>query len=192
MPIPSFNSDGVLPPFIGRTGPPEWLSPYRTTAVEVVRILGTTATRQTILKGWFDHRAALRAMGFDRGFQWLVGSFVEDKEPKDLDTVGFLFRPPGIDDEKMLADLMQANGHVFDRAQVKATHSVDFMPVDLNGAPDALINDIGYWLNLFSHRRQDSLWKGFLQITLEDEAEDKAALALLDATRVEQKDGGMP
>ena len=192
MPIPSFTSEGVLPPFVGRAGPPEWLSPYRTTAVEVVRMLGTTPKRQAILKGWLWHRAALRTIGFDRGFQWLVGSFVEDKEPNDLDTVAFLFRPPGIDDEKMLTDLMQANGDVFDRAQVRKTHSVDFMSVDLNGAPEVLINDVGYWLNLFSHRRQDSLWKGLLQITLEDEAEDKAALAFLDAAKTVQKDGGTP
>ena len=37
------------------------------------------------------YRAALRAVGFDRGFQWLDGSFVEDRVPKDLDVVSFTY-----------------------------------------------------------------------------------------------------
>ena len=195
MPIPSFTIDGVLPPFVGPNGPggaPEDLSPYPTTATEVVTTLAMTPTRRTILKGWLDHRASLRAIGFDRGFQWLDGSFVEDKEPRDLDIVAFLYRPPGIHDGNMLARLMHGNIGLFGRAQVKATFSVDFFPVDLNATPEALVSLTRYWLGLFSHRRQDSLWKGMLQIRLEDEADDTAALALLNPADAAPNIGGTP
>lgn len=195
MPVPSFTIDGVLPPFVGPNGPggaPEDLSPYLTTAAEVVTTLATSPTRRTILKGWLNHRASLRAIGFDRGFQWLDGSFVEDKEPQDLDIVAFLYRPPGIRDGNMLARLMQSNIGLFGRAQVKTTYSLDFFPVDLNGTPEGLVSLTRYWLGLFSHRRQDSLWKGMLQVRLEDEADDAAALALLDAANNEPNKGGTP
>lgn len=193
MPIPSFTIDGVLPPFVGPNGPggaPEDLSPYAVTATEVVATLATSATRQVILKGWLDHRAALRAIGFDRGFQWLDGSFVEDKEPRDLDLIAFLYRPPGIHDGNALARLMQANIGLFGRVQVKTTYNLDFFPVDLNGTPEALVSLTRYWLGLFSHRRQDSLWKGMLQVRLEDDADDTAALAML--TLAAPNTGAMP
>lgn len=183
MPIPPFTIDGILPPFVGPDGPggaPEDLSPYLVTSTEVVTTLATSATRRTILRGWLDHRASLRAIGFDRGFQWLDGSFVEDKEPRDLDVVAFLYRPPGIRDGNTLARLMQSNIGLFGRAQVKATYSLDFFPVDLNGTPEALVSLTRYWLGLFSHRRQDDLWKGMLEVRLEDEPDDAAALTLLD------------
>lgn len=193
MPIPSFTIDGILPPFVGPNGPggaPEDLSPYTTTAAEVVTTLATSAARKTILKGWLKHRAALRVIGLDRGFQWLDGSFVEDKKPQDLDIVSFFYRPPGIQDGSMVARLMQANIRLFARPQVKATYSLDFFPVDLNGTPEALVSLTRYWLGLFSHRRQDSLWKGMLQVRLEDEADDAAALALLDPNDEEPENNG--
>jgi hypothetical protein len=96
MPIPAFSIDGVLPPYVGPGGPggaPQDMTPYVATAVEVVLTLGTTPRRRTILGRWLDHRAALRGLGFQRGFQWLDGSFVEQKEPNDLDIVTFVFRP---------------------------------------------------------------------------------------------------
>ena len=193
MPIPLFTIDGVLPPFVGPNGPggaPEDLSPYAVSATEVVTTFATSATRRTILKGWLDHRAALRAIGFDRGFQWLDGSFVEDKNPKDLDLISFFYRPLGIHDGNTLVRLMQANIGLFGRSQVRSTYSLDFFPIDLNGTPETLVSLTRYWLGLFSHRRQDGLWKGMLQVRLEDEADDTAALALL--TPAAPNPGGTP
>lgn len=193
MPIPSFTIDGILPPFVGPNGPggaPEDLSPYQTTAAEVVTTLATTATRRTILKGWLGHRASLRAIGFDRGFQWLDGSFVENKEPQDLDIVTFFYRPPGIHDGSTLAKIMQGNITLFGRAQVKASFHLDFFAVDLNGTPEALVSLTRYWLGLFSHRRVDSLWKGMLQVRLDDEVGDAAALALLNSIEANVNVGG--
>jgi hypothetical protein len=182
MPLPAFNIDGILPPFVGPDGPggaPEDLSPYVVTALEVVTSLGTTEGRKTILRGWLLHRAALRAAGFVRGFQWLDGSFVEDKVPKDLDIVSFTYRPPSIRDRIALARHLLANVHIFGRPQVKAMFHLDFFPIDLDGSTEAIVNLTRYWVGLFSHRRDDHLWKGMLQVRLEDVADDKAALAFL-------------
>jgi hypothetical protein len=111
MPIPAYTIDGVLPPYVGPAGPggaAEDMSPYVMTAIEVAATFATTDERKAILRGWLRHRAALRAVGFDRGFQWLDGSFVENKNPRDLDVVTFLYRPPGHGGGD-LAKLLRAN-----------------------------------------------------------------------------------
>lgn len=182
MPIPAFTHDGVLPPFVGPDGPggsSDDMSPYLVTATEVVTTFGHTEERKDILRGWLRHRADLRAAGFGTGFQWLDGSFVEEKEPKDLDVVAFLYRPAGIADGNALAKLMRANAQLFVRSRVKTEYRLDFFPLDLEGSPEALVAVSRYYLGLFSHRRADYLWKGMLQVRLEDEADDAAALASL-------------
>lgn len=184
MPLPSFTIDGVLPPFVGPDGPgggAEDLSPYVVTALEMVRTLGKTPERRTILDGWLRHRAAMRAIGFDRGFQWLDGSFVEDKQPQDLDVVSFLYRPPGVRDRDALAAMMHANLDLFLRPRVREVYSLDSFSIDLDGSPEGLVGTSRYFLSLFSHRRGDNLWKGMLQVRLEDAADDDAALAALGA-----------
>lgn len=182
MPIPTFTIDGVLPPYVGADGPgggAEDMSPYVATALEVVATLGLSDTRKQILRGWLHHRAALRAVGFERGFQWLDGSFVESKDPKDLDVVSFLYRPPGIRDPSQLLIVMRANANLFVRNLVKSQFSLDAFPIDLDGSPEALVSSSRYFLGLFSHRRGDDLWKGMLQVRMEDIADDNAALAAL-------------
>lgn len=194
MPIPSFTIDGVLPPYVGPNGPggaAEDMSPYVATAFEVVTTLASSPGRRNILSGWLNHRADLRAIGFERGFQWLDGSFVEDKEPRDLDVVSFLYRPQGIQTPQQLAMVMQANGALFMRNLVKAQYRLDAFPIDLDGSPEALVSSARYFLGLFSHRRSDDLWKGMLQVRMEDAADDAAALASLGIAPA-QAVGGQP
>lgn len=155
------------------------MSPYVVTALEAVLTLGWTASRKSVLRGWLQHRVALRATGFNRGFQWLDGSFVESKDPKDLDVVSFLYRPIGIHNPGQLLAVMQANLNLFGRSQVKAEFSLDAFLIDLDGSPEALVNSTRYFLGLFSHRRGDDLWKGMLQVRLGDVADDSAALTAL-------------
>lgn len=184
MPIPAFNINGVLPPYVGPNGPggaAEDMSPYMTTGLEVVSTLATTNGRQDILRGWLRYRADLRAIGFERGFQWLDGSFVEDKEPRDLDVVSFLYRPMGITDPTQLLMVMRANAKLFVRNLVKAEYNLDAFPIDLDGSPEALVSSARYFLGLFSHRRGDDVWKGMLQVRFEDIGDDAAALATLDS-----------
>jgi len=182
MPIPAFTIDGVIPPYVGPDGPggaAEDMSPYVATALEVVSTLASSYERRNILRGWLRHRADLRAVGFERGFQWLDGSFVEDKRPRDLDVVSFLYRPQGIQDPHQLLMVMRANGNLFVRNLVKTEYSLDAFPVDLDGSPEALVSSARYFLGLFSHRRGDDVWKGMLQVRFEDVADDAAALAAL-------------
>lgn len=195
MPIPAFTIDGVLPPYVGPNGPggaAEDMSPYVATALEVVTTLGASNERREILRGWLRHRADLRAIGFERGFQWLDGSFVEDKAPRDLDVVSFLYRPQGIQDAGQLLVVMRANANLFVRNLVKAEYSLDAFPVDLDGSPEALVSSARYFLGLFSHRRGDDLWKGMLQVRLEDVADDAGALAVLGPAPAAAGIGGQP
>src|SRR5262245_12211446 len=129
MPIPAFTIGGILPPFVGPLGPGgavEDMSPYIVTALEVATTLGSTNERNVILRGWLQHRAALRRIGFVRGFQWIDGSFVERKDPQDLDVLTFLYRPPSMNDANDLRKLLEANVGLFDRDQVKASFHLDF------------------------------------------------------------------
>jgi len=181
MPLPDFNIDGVLPPFVGTDGPGghlEDLSPYKVGVLETVHALSFSEPRKTILRGWLLHRRALRAIGFTEGFQWLDGSFVEkDKEPKDIDVVTYFRRPPMAQTPTELAAHLRANLPVFSRAQVKATFH-DFLFVDLQGTSEAIVNLTRYYTGLFSHRRSDYLWKGMLEVSMDD-AQDQDALDLL-------------
>src|SRR5262249_16855943 len=126
---------------------------------------------------------------FVRGFQWVDGSFVERKDPQDIDVVTFLHRPPGMNPAAAVA-LVRANPNPLDRARVKAIFRVDLFLVDLDGSAEAIVNAGRYYAGLFSHRRADSLWKGMLQVTLEDTADDAAALAILGPASPAMPTGG--
>lgn len=182
MPIPSFTIDGVLPPYVGPHGPggaSEDLSPYEVSATEVVTTFGTTQNRQDILRRWLMHRGDLRAIGIVQGFQWLDGSFLENKEPNDLDTVSFVYRPA---QAVQLADwnaFIVGNLHLFDRGPVKQNFRLDAFFVDLHGHPETVVEMSRYYMGLFSHRRGDDLWKGMLKVRLDNAADDTNALAIL-------------
>lgn len=188
MSVPAFNIDGVIPPFVGANGPgghPQELTPYATTALEVVSALGTSENRRAILRGWIAHRARLRELGFTSGFQWLDGSFVEAKEPHDLDVVSYVRRPPAAATPALLLPIMQANPDVFDRAQAKDDYQLDAFFVDMDATPETVVQLTAYWLGLFSHRREDMLWKGMLKVDLDGEADDQMALEALDLWEIE-------
>lgn len=182
MPIPAFTIDGILPPFIGPNGPGGAfgdMTPYLVKAEEVAVRFGTTANRRTILRNWLTFRADLRAAGFVNGFQWIDGSFVEDKEPKDIDVISFTYRPPIPTDPTQRANWIAAISPLFSRAPVKNKYNIDLFPIDLNGNPETLVDATRYYGALFSHRRGDNLWKGMLSVRLEDVADDQAALAAI-------------
>jgi hypothetical protein len=182
MALPDFNIDGLLPPFVGDTpaGPRSEMSPYRGSALDVVLAFSFTEGRKSILRGWLLHRKALRAIGFDVGFQWLDGSFVEKvKEPMDIDTITFLRRPEHVRNLPDLGRFWRANLPVLGRPQVKASFHVDFFPLDLDGDDEILVDLTRYYLSLFSHRREDLVWKGMIQVPLDAGAADDQALELL-------------
>jgi hypothetical protein len=53
------------------------------------------------------------------------------------------------------------------------------MFVDMDATPEAVVDSTHYWLGLFSHRRLDSMWKGMLKVSLEDNGNDATASGLL-------------
>jgi len=182
MAIPPFNIDGVVPPFVGARGPggsSADMSPYVASALEIVVFFGSSNLRKSILRGWLAHRAAVRAIGFDRGFQWVDGSFVEDKVPGDVDVISFFYRPLAASTQTQLFALMQANVELFKRPLVKTKYKVDLMLVDLNGSPEALVEATRYYFGLCSHRRVDHLWKGMIRVNLGDLTDEAAALSVL-------------
>jgi hypothetical protein len=183
MAVPAYTIDGVLPPFLGSDpgGDPAAMSPYIVTATEVVDRFGTTVGRRAIMKGWLDHRAALRPIGIMGGFQWLDGSFLEDKEPSDLDLVIFVTRPPGATDMAGWIRFLTTNHALLDRPTLKAQFKLDVLFLDLDGNREALISLTRYYLQLFSHQRQSFLWKGMLHVPLDNAGDDTGALAHLFA-----------
>lgn len=184
MSIPAFNIDGVIPPFVGPHGPGghrQEMTPYEATPVDVVTALSGSSGRREILNGWLAHRAALRSLGIDAGFQWLDGSFVEDKDPQDLDIVTFFRRPATAVTPVLLLELVRQHPTVFSRANIKDTFRLDAMFVDMDATPEAVVDNTRYWLGLFSHRRLDSMWKGMLKVSLENSGDDATASGFLAA-----------
>lgn len=188
MPIPPFNISGVLPPYLGFTagGQASHMSPYRATTTEVITQFDYSLPRRDILAGWLSYRIALRQIGINRGFQWLDGSFLEDKErligqpPNDLDIVVFVKRPARMRTNPMFRHFINANAALFDRSRVRASFLLDAFWIDLNGDPSVSVDAARYYLQLFSHQRA-GLWKGMVQVRQDDSANDRALLAALRA-----------
>lgn len=195
MPIPLSTIDGILPPFVGALGPgdaPSAMTPYPATAHEVAVRFGGTERRREILHGWLGYRAALRAAGLVSGFQWLDGSFVEDKVPNDIDVVTFTYSPAAMQDPAQRATWAAAHGFLLDRTTAKQRFKVDAFTIDLGGNPETLVDAARYYGALFSHRRGDNLWKGMLSVRLEDAADDRAALAVITPPAVAGVAGAAP
>ena len=188
MPIPMYSLDGVLPPFIGARGPGDHsnlMSPYKVSVEETVRFFGTSDERKRILAGWLEYRNDLRKIGINRGYQWLDGSFVEDKErlknspPQDLDLVLFFRRPSSQRTNKAFTQLAQANRAMFDRNAIKAKYHLDVFSIDLDGDTQNAVSLARYYLQLFSHQRDTQIWKGMLQVKHDDGKDEAVLLARL-------------
>lgn len=196
MPVPAFTIDGVIPPYTGVDGPgaaADQMTPYEASPLEVVLRFATSAGRREILGHWLEHRRLMRLLGVNDGFQWLDGSFVEDKEPDDLDIVTFFRRPPGAQTAMEIGGLMQANPDAFSRRQIRAARRLDAMFVDLNGSSEGIIDATRYWCGLFSHRRVDDLWKGMVKVSLDPADEGLADLFLADdAVAIEHQEADIP
>lgn len=177
MPIPPFDGIlNVLPPHLGDPRKIAHLSPYPCTLVELCERFATSPARCRILEG------LLKLMGLDiHGFQWLDGSFVEDiethekRDPGDLDAVTFVSTPS---DSKDLDALLAPRPELRSRQHVKGTYHVDHFWLPLGSAPTNLVALTRYWYGLFSHRR-DRVWKGMLEIQLQDTGADDTARSVL-------------
>lgn len=183
-PLPRWDEMGLLPPF--RPGTHAHVrdrSPYCVPLIEVVRRFGTTFDRRILLRGLLKFRAGLHTLGISTGFQWLDGSFFEDIEtssgraPRDIDVITF----GELGDEVVQQRRYAESPELFDQNAAKMNFGVDNYFFDLGGTLGRdEIHDLGYWYSLWSHRREDRRWKGFVEIDLESNG-DSEALALLEA-----------
>ncbi len=183
--IPAFTGSGVLPPFLGVDPTiPATVSPYKTTLMEIVDRFSFSPERRAILSGFIAYRAALMAAGLT-GFQWLDGSFLEDVEttqsrnPNDIDCITFVRRPLGCLDPAAWQTFTSNNQALLTPHLNKQQYSTDAYLVDLEIPPESVVQQTAYWFGLFSHRRVTGLWKGMLEVVLQNTADDAAALALL-------------
>lgn len=117
-----------------------------------------------------------------RGFQWLDGSFVEDKVPNDLDIVTFFEAPTAYAQNP--AAFVAARTDLFHRAAARSNYKLDVQWVDMSRGGRSIVEFTQYYCGLFSHRRGDELWKGMLAVDLDDPTEAAAdqSLALLAST----------
>jgi hypothetical protein len=183
MPVPNFTIHGVLPPYVGPNGPGGSLSdmsPYGASVLEVTQRFSGTAERRAIIRDWLEHRAEMASLGFIDGFQWIDGSFVEDKIPADIDVITFFHRPRGYELESQIGSLFLTNADILRRPGIKVRLKVDAMFVDLDSTPERIVDLTRYYCSLFSHRRVDDLWKGMINVPL-DVTNDADAISLLDA-----------
>lgn len=180
--IPQWDVHGVLPPIDQASPTSAERSPYVVSLNDLVLRFGTSTDRQRILRGLFDFRMGLHAVGMTQGFQWLDGSFLENVEmlekrpPRDIDVVTFYRLPPGLN-QVALASKGVLPATTADHAAFKHRFSIDSYSVSLEGVSEHLVERSAYWYSVFSHRRNRG-WKGYVQINLAP-LEDATALALL-------------
>lgn len=184
MAIPPLELSGILPPYVGSATLSANMSPYSTSLVEVAERFCRTDPRKTIFGGLLDYRRRLNDIGFNRGMQWLSGSFLEDVErlesrmPNDIDVVTFAHVPEGINDVEALRSFIAKNEAWLAPKNVKSTFKVDSQLVNLDIDPKAVVDQTRFWFGLFSHRR-NGLWKGLLQVSLAVSADDEEAARLV-------------
>lgn len=164
-----FNAAGVIPPVLDPDGVDRNRSPYILTVNDFVNLFSYTPERIKILENFLHHRLELYKVGIVGGFQWLNGSFTTDVEitdqrpPSDIDVVTFFYLPPG---ETQITFLPKTNG-LLDASIAKPKYMVDIYPVVLGDKiTPYFINDITYWYSMWSHRKSDNMWKGFIQVPL--------------------------
>jgi hypothetical protein len=181
-----FNQSGVLPPFLpnapyGKSGA---LSPYPVPLIEFVKRFAKTEPRIVLLKGFLEYRRALKTAGIKSGFQWIDGSFIENTEkirkrpPKDIDIVTFASRPKDCQDADDWKKFVGSQQPLFHPVLSKDIYSCDAYYEDLDLPPLIIAKRAAYWCGMFSHQRESFLWKGIIEISLNDD--ESAALSILE------------
>jgi len=175
--IPAHNQSGVLPPFLPGSSPQELsaMAPYKVKLLEVAQRFSYNSARHEIIQGLVLYRAELRQAGITSGFQWINGSFVEDVErnigrpPNDVDIITFANRPFEYLDIQKWSNFVKRRQDLFFPNESKKKYGCDAYYVDMSLEPKSLVNLTKYWFGLFSHQRDTFLWKGMLEVPLDDD-----------------------
>ncbi len=183
MTVPAWDSKGILPPVHPQAagGGSRQRSPYRCSLEELIARFGVNLHRLRLLDSFLDYRAALHLAGLVRGFQWVNGSFVQNVEiselrhPNDIDVVSHFYFPEGETERTFFSK----NPNILLPPKVKSAYGVDAYPNILGVEADkGFTEQITYWYSMWSHRRTDNLWKGFVEISLSPD-DDAAARGLI-------------
>lgn len=187
--IPDFDVHGVVPPVRpGEDGHSADRAPYSSDARTFCKRFGFTSERRMILRGWLELRSVLVSAGLTEGFQWINGSFCEAVEihrgrpPRDVDVVTFA----RLGDQRAL---LRSIPDAMDSRRSKQRFHVDHYPVDAE--PPLTIGHgrrLAYWSSLWSHRRGDNRWKGFVAVPLA--SNDADARAWLEHSELVPDQGG--
>ena len=178
--IPDFDHNLVIPPHIGTPTKPSQLSPYACTSLELCEKFSYTNERIEILTGFINFRLRMNELDIKTGFQWLDGSFLEDIEskenraPRDLDLVTF-YRNISLDRQN---EIIKTFPEFANPEAAKEKYYMDHYPVDYGYNPDTTVELSRYWVQLFSHNR-DQVWKGMLRLELNTPDIDTDALLYL-------------
>ena len=178
--IPAHNQSGVLPPFVPGATPVDRgaTAPYPVSLIDIAHRFATNEKRVQILHGLTSYRKALREVGIVEGFQWLDGSFVEKVEstrgrpPNDIDIVTFSYRPKESKEANDWRQLIHSRPDLFDPEVSKKHYHCDAYFVDMSVHPRLLVDQTKYWFGLFSHQRETYLWKGMLEVSLQEDESD--------------------
>lgn len=183
MPIPDFDHNNVLPPHLGNPTVRGDLSPYFATTLELVQKYSTSNARIKILRNFISFRERMAVHNIIHGFQWLDGSFLQNIErsdarpPNDLDLVTFYKGLSDSDHKEILEGFQE---FIYSDLS-KNIYMLDHYGVDYGYDPDVTVEQTRYWLQLFSHRRVDMVWKGMVRIELNTPDIDTEALEYLNS-----------
>jgi len=179
-PIPDFDHNHVLPPHLGNPTLKSDLSPYKCSILELCTRFSTSKERIDILLGFVSFRMKMTEQGIINGFQWLDGSFIENIEksearyPNDLDLVTF-YGGLSLDEQlRVKADFPEFANPLL----AKTNYHLDHYPVDYMFRPDFTVEATRYWIQLFTHNR-NNVWKGILHLPINTWDEDLEALDYL-------------
>jgi len=182
---------GVIPPI--RPEQPGYSpdrSPYIADIESVVTRFGTTKARIDILKGFLSYRNRFYDLGVTEGFQWIDGSFcqdienIESRDPGDIDVVTFYYIPhfEAGPDQTFIDTFLP----LLDSDFTKPNFNVDAYGMQLGTTfSPATIKQLSYWYSMWSHRKSDNMWKGFVQVPLSPVA-DKQAISYLNEIKIKE------
>lgn len=180
--IPDFDHNNVLPPHIGDPAVPGNLSPYICSSLQLAIRFATSHVRIQLLKNLLNFRTNLRQAGLgDNCFQWIDGSFVENKEallgeaPGDIDVLTFYHGYLAQDLESIKLNFPAFNN----RRVAKEDYSLDHIPLNIGSNCMFTYSAVQYYSMLFNHSRY-GVWKGILLIELNTPLDDDAALQYLN------------
>lgn len=181
--IPSFDHNGVIPPFIGNPAlGSNKVSPYPATSLEICQRFAFSPQRIYILKRFLAFRNEMRKFGIS-GFQYLDGSFLEDIEnstlnrpPNDLDLLTFYLPISSTQETNIINNF---NDFV-NRNTCKANYHLDHLIINLGSHPINIVEFTRYYVQLFTHNRSN-VWKGMLKLDIGNLGEDDDANNFLNS-----------